>query len=321
MKIERIAFIGDSFTWGEGLELYLDTPTWKSQRRKKSSWLELKDIQTPESISFREKNRFANIVSDYYNCDLIINQNNGGYIGTIARICDDILTQKTPVDFLIIQFSSFLRNPIHFHLGAWEGSCKCNYCKGSSAKNHQHIHCFFHFTDVIRKKYVMNEELNDDDLFYLSWLHDEFNSSIFDLDTTDNPMYYIDIINYIYSFVDSYSYLHLRYMIKKYIQPLESRGTKVLYIDSWEPLSSAVCRNMSDIFDRTIPLQGTGQVNTKSWQEFENSFKYPRIQHEFPKTENGHPTLIQHKQIAKSIINLIDQYDTYPFKYSKNNII
>lgn len=321
MKINRIAFAGDSFTWGEGLELYIDSPFWKQQRKKPSSWLELKTIQTKESTEFREKNRFPGIIADYYNCDIIINPNNGGYIGTIARICDDILTHKTPVDFLIIQFSSFLRNPIHFHHGSWEGACGCKYCQNSSSKHHQHVHCFFHLTDVIRKKYVYKEELNDDDLFHLNWLYDEFDSKIFDLDVNENEMHHIDIINYIYSFIDSYSYLHLRYMIKRYIQPLEEMGVKVLYIDSWDAQSSAVCRNMSDIFDNMIPLQGNGHLCTKFYSEFENSFEYPRISDQFPKTQNGHPTLIQHKKIAKSIIQLIDQYDSYPFKFSKKNFI
>ena len=35
MKLREIAFLGDSFTWGEGLELYLDSPFWINQRNKK----------------------------------------------------------------------------------------------------------------------------------------------------------------------------------------------------------------------------------------------------------------------------------------------
>jgi hypothetical protein len=50
-------FGGDSFTWGDGLELYLNTPFWIEQRKKKSTWDVLGSLQNEESIEFRNNNR------------------------------------------------------------------------------------------------------------------------------------------------------------------------------------------------------------------------------------------------------------------------
>lgn len=302
MTVREIAFLGDSFTWGEGLELYLDSPLWKEQRNQRSMWMDMIHLQTEESKKFREANRFSNLVSNHFNSKIIIDQNNGGWIGSITDHLVKIINNNFNPEFIIIQFSCFLRDPIHYHLGSLYRKCECGRCE----QHQPTIHCFYHLKQVIEKKYIYNQELDKIDQFYFDWLNDEFYSK-----TTNNKDISKDIINNIDSVlfnIDSYSYLHLNYLLDNYIKPLESRGIKIFYLDSWEPISSEIIHQIPAIKENLIPLKMWGSNDTTlKYSEFENSFLYPRIQYEFPKTDNGHPTLVQHQHIAESIINQIEK--------------
>lgn len=313
MKVKEIAFLGDSFTWGEGLELYLDSPFWINQRNKKSWWSELKNIQTEESINFRESNRFANIVSEYFGAKLIIDDSNGGYIGNITKYLIQILNNNLKPDFVIIQFSSFVRNPIHYHLGCgpdWmtlKQNDKCHKCNNKTS--HSTIFCFYHFLETIRKKYSDKQELGSEHQFYLNWLYEEFNFASLNLENSQEP--FVLAFNYLNSIIDLYSYLHLNYLIKEYVKPLEARGIKVFYIDSWDEKSSVICHNIPDIRLNMIYLNAWNSgLLTQNYSVFEKSFPNTRIQDEFPKTQNGHPTLLQHQYLATSIINHIEKFQT-----------
>jgi hypothetical protein len=303
MKLKQLAFLGDSFTWGEGLELYLDTPFWINQRKKRSIWTDIVDLQTEQSTNFREKNRFANIVANYFDSDLIIDNSNGGWIGNITYYLQHILESNLKPDYVIIQFSCFIRNPIHYHFNSLYRKCKCGRCDQYSPT----IHCFYHLLGVIEKKYVHNEKLNDIDIFYIDWLRSEF--KVDEPVSKSNEDAFTYYFNYIDSIIDSYSYIHLNYLIDTYIKPLELRGTKVFYIDSWNELSSKIVHGIPLIKENLIFLKSNDGVLTQSYEQFENSFVHTRIQHEFPKTDNGHPTLIQHKYIAESIIDTIEKFD------------
>ena len=312
MKLREIAFLGDSFTWGEGLELYLDTPFWVKQRNKQSSWQELKHIQTQESINFREKNRFANIVSEYFGANLIIDDSNGGYIGNLTDYCIKIINSKIPPEFLIIQFSSFIRNPIHYHLGSYKNECKCQKCMSYNPGGT--IHGFFHLTNTINKKYNQ-ENLNKEDEFYLSWLNDEFGFENLYLDDSGDS--HLFALNYLNSIIDTYSYFHISYLLKKYIKPIEDRGTSIIYIDSWDVDSSKILHNIPVIKDKILFLKKYNKEGiedfTQYYNEFEKSFSHTRIGNEFPSTGNGHPTLKQHKHISESVIRVIEKSNKKSF--------
>jgi hypothetical protein len=304
MKVKEIAFLGDSFTWGEGLELYLDSPFWIQQRTQRSMWMDLIHLQNEESTNFREKNRFANIVSQHFNSNCIIDSTNGGWIGNITTYLSNFLESRQTPDYVIIQFSCFNRNPIHYHFGSLFRNCKCKKCNNYIDT----IHCFYHFLDTIRKKYVDNEKLDDQHEFYLNWLIDEFNFPILDIENSkDSFVLAFDFVN---SIIDSYSYKHLNYLVNEYVTPLESRGVKVFYIDSWDDESSKIIHDIPSIKENLIPLKKWNSLElTQKYSTFEKSFQHTRIQNEFPKSENGHPTLIQHQYIANSIINQIENFD------------
>jgi hypothetical protein len=307
MKLNEIAILGDSFTWGEGLELYLETPFWKEQRKHRSTWMDLINLQTDESINFRETNRYSNIVSRYFQCELVIDSNNGGYIGNVTKYLDNIITNNRKLDFVIIQFSCFNRNPIHYHLGSLFKECKCEKCESYTDT----LHCFYHFLNSIRIKYHERGELTQQEYFYLNWLVDEFSFPLNQLENNKNA--FVFAFDYVNSVVDSQSYIHLNYLVDRYIKPLESRGIKVFYIDSWDTESSKIIHNIIPIKENLIFLKSYDGKLTQNYNEFENSFSYKRIENEFSKTHNGHPTLIQHQYIAESIIETIEKFDKKSF--------
>jgi hypothetical protein len=307
MKLNEIAVLGDSFTWGEGLELYLDTPFWINQRSKRSLWMDLIHLQTEESTIFRQNNRFANIVSNHFNSKLIIDNSNGGWIGNITYYLKDIYDNNQKPEFIIIQFSCFVRNPIHYHLGSLYRNCKCDNCRIHTDT----IHCFYHFLETIRIKYLEDDILTPEHHFYLKWLVDEFSFPVKELETNKNSFDFA--FDYVNSIIDRYSYLHLNYLVDTYVKPLESRGIKVFYIDSWDILSSKILHDIPSIKENLIYLKSYDGILTQKWDEFENSFPYQRIQHEFIKTQNGHPTLMQHQYIAESIIETIEKFDKKSF--------
>jgi len=307
MKLNQLAFLGDSFTWGEGLELYLDTPFWIEQRNKRSLWMDLVHLQNEESIRFRENNRFSNLVSIHFNSKSIIDDSNGGYIGNVTNYLNYILGNNLNPEFIIIQFSCFLRNPIHYHLGSLIRNCKCDNCQIHTDT----IHCFYHFLETIRIKYLEDDILAPEHHFYLKWLVDEFNFPLKNLENSKNK--FNIAFDYVNSIIDRYSYLHLNYLVDTYVKPLESRGIKVFYIDSWDILSSKIVHDIPSIKENLIYLKSYDGILTQRWDEFENSFQYKRIENEFIKTKNGHPTLIQHKYIAESIIDTIEKFDKKSF--------
>ena len=93
MENNSIIFGGDSFTWGEGLELYLDTPFWINERHNLNGWNELEPKQTLESAKFRESNRFAGIISNKLNCNQITLDYNGGGFDEGALLIDKNLNK------------------------------------------------------------------------------------------------------------------------------------------------------------------------------------------------------------------------------------
>jgi hypothetical protein len=56
-----------------------------------------------------------------------------------------------------------------------------------------------------------------------------------------------------------------------------------------------------------IPLKGYNGKYYKKYNQWEKTFPFTRISNEFPKSFNGHPTLLQHEYISKSIIEFLEK--------------
>lgn len=71
---DNIIFAGDSFTWGQGIQYYSKYDDIKIMPRNQY----IKSYLTEEHIGFIKQNRYGKIVSDFFCCDSIIKEENGG---------------------------------------------------------------------------------------------------------------------------------------------------------------------------------------------------------------------------------------------------
>lgn len=301
MNFKKIAFLGDSFTWGEGLELYIDNPKWKSQRKHPSSWSNLLPIQDTDSEKFRNENRFSTLVANHFNSEIVIDSQNGGNFRSLLNQIKPIFDNKTTPEVVIIQFSVFSRNNIHFHLEK-DVLCHCDMCKVEHEFG-THI-TFDYINQLVAKRLNIYElgksELTPNELLILNSLEKEFNINQYYSNITH-------IFDYLKRIEYHYSSIHLDFLLKKYVNELESRNSYVFFIDSWDIDSSYSIFSNTTIVDNLIPLLGYDGNYYKNYVNWEHTFPHRRIQHEYPHTENGHPTLLQHKYISNSIIEFLEK--------------
>jgi lysophospholipase L1-like esterase len=88
---KTILFLGDSFTWGEGLELYCDTPKWKNERFIENTWHQLLQKQDTDAIKFRKTNRYPTLISNELNSNIIVDKDNGGSLRSFIRLAESSL--------------------------------------------------------------------------------------------------------------------------------------------------------------------------------------------------------------------------------------
>lgn len=278
---DYIFFGGDSFTWGEGLELYNETSYWIKQRNERNTWLELETKQTDDSIQFREQNRFAGLVSNYFNTkQLVLNYNGGGF--DASPIFFDLHSDKIP-KAIIYQFTTFDRFNLHF-----TRLCECDFCKSGGVRP------YMMYLECLRKK-MNNIELDEYELYHLNWLSKHKNIDL-NLNINENTInQFIPLfLKSMNIFIDDY--------IKKWNQ-----NTDVYLIDSWDEHTSKLIETIPEIKSKLISLKGFDNNWYYKWKEWEKTFPYKRIENQFPNTKNGHPTLIQHQYIAESIIHAMEK--------------
>jgi len=283
-KISAAIFVGDSFTWGEGLQLYIDNEYWKSQRNVENTWLILKDKCTIESELFREKNRFAGLVSDELKLLPITYKDAGVLIkDTVKLIENNLYRNDIDVKFIIYQFTILDRLPIHFDL-----ECKCNCC----SKNKTISDLLFNYINsFINKEYNIENKKEFEE--FLKEKNLEFNLDNFD-------EYSIDEIKKL--FYKKLSHLLLKEFVEKYINKWKKK-VPIYFISSWFGDTNEILKEFDVIQNNLIKLIGYDYKFYNDYDEWQKTFKFEHIGDEFKKTNNQHPTLQQHQYISKSIIN------------------
>ena len=111
-----IAFLGDSFTWGQGLpmEMWIET--------NKFSIAQINNLMPPKHPSelynyeddvYRKQNHFPNLVAKHFNKSYITKFGNGGTNKNIVDIIKKIDSQcdGNGIDFYVIQFTEVSRDP------------------------------------------------------------------------------------------------------------------------------------------------------------------------------------------------------------------
>lgn len=112
--MKKIATVGCSFTWGQGLWYYHDTTEYIP-----STYEYLHNVHPipQSSLEFKDKNNWPGIVSSHFNTSFIMKSWNGGTdFESIKFIETDVLTKSEEVDWLIFQTTQLYRSPFQFEI-------------------------------------------------------------------------------------------------------------------------------------------------------------------------------------------------------------
>lgn len=297
MRYRNIAFFGDSFTWGEGLELYSSNQKWVTQRNLKSTWQEIQPIEDSESILFRESNRFPNLVTNHFKSNLLIDHQNGGSFRSLMVKLNSVFNSPIKPEILIYQFSAFNRNDICFEEDSSNFNCKCNICEVSAKYDASWPITFDVIYQIINALYYGN--LSE----YQQHLKTQFSIKY----NVDFELPIDELIDLVKSIEISKTKIHLEYLFDTYFKKLESDDVSVFFIDSWDNMARESLFKNEYFLERVIPLIGYDDKSYSKYSEWESTFQYKRILDEFPNTQNAHPTLLQHQYIGKSIIDFLEK--------------
>ena len=294
-----ILFLGDSFTWGEGLELYCNTPKWIAERTQDNTWSALMHKQDMDGVSFREENRFARLVAKHFNKHSFVSLNNGGTLASnISTAHRFLFNPNLYIDTIIIQFSSFSREALHL-----TSNCMCDTCvlgreDGNGDINRPFSGWLMH---NVLTKVLQKESLNDKETYLL-----DFYKKITGLDT-DNPEFLNVLNKKRYEWYESVFYIFFNTIIE-----WESDGKrKIYFIDTWERDTSDFIFTTDNSFihryrNNFIPLVSKDNEKYVRYNDWETHFGKTRIISDFPKTNNDHMSLEQHQYVAKSIIQFLE---------------
>jgi hypothetical protein len=109
--MSKILFIGDSFTWGQGLYFY----KWIEERRKLPNsfgpmYPSHIDLITEEDLKYKDTLSYTNLVASHYGSTQIKLENNGGsnteHILELIKLLDN---HRDEIDKVVFQFTAISR--------------------------------------------------------------------------------------------------------------------------------------------------------------------------------------------------------------------
>ena len=112
-----IVFLGDSFTWGQGLpiEKWIQTDNLSFEECNKFSPPEYScESYNYEDDNYRKQNHFPNLVSQHFNKSYVTKFGNGGNNKNIVDILQNLdchFVDDRGIDFYVFQFTDFVRDP------------------------------------------------------------------------------------------------------------------------------------------------------------------------------------------------------------------
>ena len=112
-----IVFLGDSFTWGQGLpiEKWIQTDNLSIEECNKFSPPEYScESYNYEDDNYRKQNHFPNLVAQHFNKSYVTKFGNGGNNKNIVDILQNLdshFVDDRGIDFFVFQFTDFLRDP------------------------------------------------------------------------------------------------------------------------------------------------------------------------------------------------------------------
>jgi hypothetical protein len=210
-------FVGDSFTWGQGLYFYSKLNNQKHPPAGKYIDSEV----TPLQKKYKDSRRFARIVANHFNTFEVVKESNGGSDINSLEFIDDFFKKYSynDVSTIIFQTTHFGRSPFTFTYEGIEYSCNIDgypnsidhdrniekfvsWCQENNITFEKYVELHKkQIYDKIREKFVF---LNDNGINmklicwtndYVSYLkHDDFMNGRF-IKTKYNDSYYVSFFD------------------------------------------------------------------------------------------------------------------------------
>ena len=290
--MRKILFIGDSFTWGEGLELYMDKEPFISMRNSHATdgeLRELADYKDSEVEGWRVSNRFARYVKGFEN---YVQETNGGSFQSVARDANKIVENNgfEIGDVIVIQIPpadrSFFHSNVFFPIKDIQLPMYGDILEMAPQND---LHWYFTKKDGGNVPPHVDMDIVYRNMGYLSKI-----------------MGYIDVESYVRGMsdvLDTLAYRNTKLFYYSYIWDLMQRFD-VYFIGPWGSNNYESFSKCDEFKDKLIPMVYNGkeydslQTLDKGMSENNEVFE---IAKQYPSTHNNHPTPIAHKIIGESI--------------------
>jgi len=309
-QMKPFIFTGDSFTWGEGLELYNDTiQNWLKPIFEKKQLPYTYDTVHNFSADgsptrYRTEFRYAQIVSDYFNTFFVTDCNGGSNLSALdyaERMTDFYgsdnfsyiimnLTSLNRDQYLIVRES--LINEFEMDIGN-DGKALYNF-----------IESWYEWCSVG----------NFDKEFYsdVSTFNKIFNNPdrlpTFDIDSAQRIQTLFFEIDGFITYLNAIQYN----FYKTKFEYFKSNGHTIKFIGHWNSYDSERFSEIPDditefITSNLIPIE----YNNKTYNELSEMLEYSElwIDTDLPWTDNQHPSKIFHKVIGDSVIKYIENLE------------
>jgi hypothetical protein len=304
-----IIFAGDSFTWGEGLELYQDKDKWIEARKKEAYHFDIDVITDKPSIQFREDNRFAGLVSKHYNTFQLVAPNNGGCYASAMNHIRAMLEIGYKPACIILQHNIFKRNPYRFDYESQD-----EFCQSTNYRSITHFEDLFVTDDESYYKLQRDRGISSLDEYSVKEViehHSEKHQLFYNLclkkmgATIEEPL--TQIMEKYFTWETNRIAEGIEIIVKQCEEI--NKTIPIYFIDNWYKKDSNKMKKFSFIKDRIIPLEDENGNLHSDWRTWFKSLSEPMIKSNYPLALNDHPSLGAHKLIAKSIIQFLDKKD------------
>lgn len=312
MKVKNIIFTGDSFTWGEGVELYDDRcrdflEKHCSDRNMPYQYNIVMDITTDNLFSnIRNQYRFSNQVANQLNNIYFSPPRNGGDTLGGIHFSEDILNSVNPssISHVVLNLTSEYRSNSTDVMNDW-----------FSVK---YKHTFNHFSElgqffVFWWAYLNRKKEGDSMKDYLNQFKELVGDSTALL-PSDN---FLRIVEENYESPEDFEvdFLEQYYTdVMNIIKRIESEyDVKFIIINSWQYHTVKFfkeCKNvylMKDYNERFLKIVDTNIPYGSLFELMESNKNKYCINTKYKWTQNNHMTKEAHDVVAKSIISRLSK--------------
>ena len=282
--MKKIATIGCSFTWGQGLWYYHDTNEYVP-----TTYEYLHNVKKipQSSLDFKDKNNWPGLVSSHFNTSYMMKSWNGGTDHeSIQFINTDVFDKNEDIEWLIFQTTQLYRSPFEFEVDGKKYIVKSEPDKENLAEINLLADGHYDGLHVPQKDFGK----------FFDWAHQN----------KINPAKFCEM-----------NLLTVMDNIENVLKKCEERGIKTAILCWTEEYLTEIIRRKF-LTDRFIRLNYNGyeyshidDLQQKNPQLFiaKDTSKLHKSGDGFPSTDDWHPSLDCHKIIADNVINFIKEYE------------